>query len=115
MEPLRIKSTKSGFKPGDFGAVVDESSSELELPEQIATTLQSQGIHTATELISYVEAFPSAIAARLNWTLPDVLNGLEALRGQLKGHVDDAVLSPTRRGRTSYGAMNPATYKSRAS
>jgi Papain family cysteine protease len=114
MEPLKIKSIKSGIKPGDFGAIVDESALALELPEQIATTLQSQGVHTASELISYIEAFPSAIAARLKWTLPDVLSGLEALRGQLKGHVDDAVLSPTKRGPVSYGAMNPATYKSGA-
>ncbi len=115
MQPLTIKPTKSAVRRGDFDGIIDESGLALELPERIASTLNSHGVRTAGEMVSYIEAFPSAIAADLQWTVPDVLRGLENLRSKLRGHVDDAVLDVRTRDRHSFGAMNPATYKRSAS
>jgi hypothetical protein len=111
MRLLTIRPIQSAARRGDFDGTIDESGLALELPEQIASSLKSHGVRTAGEMVSYIEAFPSAIAAELQWTVPDVLRGLENLRKKLRGHVDDAVLNPSTREQHSFGAMNPATYK----
>lgn len=111
MQPLKIKPIKSAIKRGDFDGIIDESDLALKLPERIVSTLKSHGVRTAGEMVSYIETFPSSIAAALEWTVPDVLRGLEGLRSKLSGHVDDAVLNPRKHERHSFGAMNPAIYK----
>jgi len=111
VEPLKIAGCDVSAERGDFDGFIDESRHALMLPEKIAGTFKSHGVFTAAKMLSYLESFPSAIAAELDWTVPEVVRGLRTLRTKLKGHVDDALLEPSRPGRFSYGAMNPATYK----
>src|SRR5271166_5033479 len=94
MNPLKITSGMSEAAPGNFGATVDASNSRLLIPDDLATALASHGIRTATDFVSYVQTFPSAVAMELNWSVSDVLRGLENLKNQLRGHVDDAILNP---------------------
>ncbi|MGF6809510.1 hypothetical protein OKW30_004636 [Paraburkholderia sp. Clong3] len=107
MPAVLIKATHSArpVRSGDFGAKVTKS--ELLLPEQVAKALSAQGVRTAAEAVSYLQTFPSFIARELNWDVADVARGLEALRRQLVGVVDDAVLRPGQKPSVSYGALDP--------
>ena len=115
MRPLEIRPISSFAKPGDFQASIDEASFVLLLPEDVATPLASHGVRNAAEIVSYVESFPSAIAADLGWTVPDVLQALNRLRDQLRGHVDEAILNSPQRPKHGYGALDPSLLKRRDS
>jgi len=109
MDMLRIKPVQSDARPGNFGAKI--VGSDLMLPEDIASAFAAHGVRNATDLVSYVHAFPSAIAADLHWNVADVLKGLRVLSAQLSGLVDDEILSPPPRPRVHFGALNPAGRK----
>lgn len=109
MNPLQIRAADWPAEPGDFRASVHEASSLL-LPRDVASALASHGVRNAAEFVSYVDSFPSAVAAELNWSVADVLNAVSKLRDQLRGHVDEAILSPPRR-QHGYGALNPSLLK----
>jgi len=105
MVAVMIKSDHRPVTSGDFGAVVTKS--ELHLPEPIAKILSDQGIRTAAEAVSFLQTFPSSIAKELNWDVADVARGVEVLRRQLSGIVDDAVLNSGSKPSVSYGALDP--------
>lgn len=111
MPAVIIKADHRPVTSGDFGAVVTKS--ELRLPEQVAKALSDQGVRTAAEAVSYLQAFPSFIAKELNWDVADVARGLEALRRQLSGVVDDAVLRSGPKPTVSYGALDPRKMQGR--
>ena len=106
MNSLRIKPSKSQASPGDFAAQVTDSN--LLLPESVASALASHGVATAVDLVSYVQAFPSAVAADLKWSIPELTQAIARLNAQLVGHVDERILNPPRRPKPGYGALNPA-------
>jgi len=109
MDMLKIKAVPSAARPGNFGAKV--VGSELRLPESVANAFAAHGVRNATDLVSYLHAFPSAIAADLHWNVRDVLRGLDELSVQLSGFVADEILSPPQRPRVYFGAQNPAGRK----
>lgn len=105
MTPLRIKPVEAEVEPGDFGIVVKEP--DLLVPEAVVHAVPPGDIRTVTDFVSYMDAFPSAVASLLHWSVSDVHHGLGKLRAQLRGHVDDSVVEPVRRPRFAYGALNP--------
>jgi hypothetical protein len=109
MDMLRIKAVQSAAQPGNFGAKV--VGRELTLPEKVASAFAAHGVRNATDLVSYLHTFPSAIAADLQWNVADVLRGLDVLSAQLSGLVEDDVLSPPPRPRVHFGARNPMVRK----
>ena len=111
VEPLRIKATHCKAQPGDFEAAVEGG--YLLLPEEVADAFASHGLRNASEVLSYLYTFPSAIAADLHWNVAEVLQALDVLRAKLRGRVDDEVVNPPERPRFGYGALNPALLKRR--
>lgn len=105
MEPLKIAANGDTAKPGDFGAVVGDG--VLILPREIAEALAGHGVRNATEFLSYLQAFPTAIADELHWAPADVANALARLRVQLRGRVADDFLDPPQRPARRYGALPP--------
>jgi hypothetical protein len=66
-----------------------------------------QGVRTAADLVSYMDAFPSAVAHLLHWPLRDVSAAKARLVAQLAGHEPaEALRSPSRRA-PPLGAMDP--------
>jgi hypothetical protein len=114
MKPLQIDSCDQVATPGDFAAAIDQANCVLLLPREVAQKFVSHGIRTATDLISYLQTFPSASADDLQWSIADVTRGLERLKEQLRGHVDDAILNPPARADHGYGGRNPADLKRRS-
>jgi hypothetical protein len=110
MVRLKIKAAERTAKPGDFGASIEGS--DLLLPEEIANVFNTYGLHEVTEILSYVDAFPSTIATDLHWSPSDVQDGLIALRQQLSGYVDEAFLTAKRGPQRRYGALPPPNWKS---
>jgi len=108
MGPLWIKPVETTTKPGDFGAVV--KGQNLLVPEVIVHAIESSGVRTAADFVSFVDAFPSAMASVLNWSLPEVYRGLNKLRGQLHGHIDARIAKPSRRSKFAYGALRPTAF-----
>jgi len=106
VRPLKITGTPDCAQSGDFHAEVTES--ELRLPQRLANVLTANGIRTAAEAVSFMDSFPSSIAHELQWNISDVATGVNRLRGQLKGVVDDSLLNPPLQiRRRVYGALNP--------
>jgi hypothetical protein len=97
--------------PGDFHARV--VGSNLVLPGGIASKLKAQGIETATQLLSLVNGFPSAVAHMLDWSITDATRAAEILRSQMKGHVDPFFLSAPTKYMPPLGARDPAQLRRR--
>ena len=112
MRPLMIRSGSWAPHPGDFGSRVADS--EFYVSADVATALESLGVRNSTELLSYLETFPSAIAAKLGWTVPEVQEAAERLKRDLDGHVEAFLLRPTPRRDTAFGALDPANLKRRS-
>jgi hypothetical protein len=113
MKPLTIATGNSLSTPGDFAATVDEAGSRLLVPQDLSDKLTAQGIRTASELVSYLLSFPTAAAKDLNWSIEDVSRGLDQLKDQLRGHVDDFILDPPEHPKRGYGGLNAADLKRR--
>lgn len=84
----------------------------LLLPADVAKVFAIFGVRDAVALLSYLQAFPSAVADGLHWDTADVATAAARLRGQLRGHVDENVLTPAQSGRT-YGAIRPGHHRTR--
>ena len=113
MKPLSITGSDSGATPGDFGACVDGANSRLLLPQELSDKLAAHGIRTASELISYLQSFPTAAAKDLDWSTEDLSRGADRLKDQLRGYVDDSILHPPPRPKHGYGGLNAADLKRR--
>jgi hypothetical protein len=97
--------------PGDFHARV--VGPDLILPGFIASKLKAQGIRTATQLLSLVNGFPSAVAHMLDWSIADTTSAAESLRSQMKGHVDAFFLSAPTKYMPPLGARDPSQLRRR--
>jgi hypothetical protein len=106
MTALKIRPAATEEVRGDLRAKFDHD--ELLLPERIAQLFSALGIRTATDLASYLQAFPSAIAGELGWEPQDVVHAWQLLRTQLKGRVDKQILDPPSRPNPVFGAFPPA-------
>jgi len=109
MRHFPIKSTAAIDKPGDLCASV--KGDNVLLPVRVVNALAPLGIHTAVDLVVYLDAFPSAVAGELGWEINDVQHALGILRRQLKGIVDDSILHPPMRPEPFSGALDPSTLK----
>ncbi len=92
-----------------FGARV--SGGTLLLPQDVTNRLEQLSIHTAEDFVSYLHAFPSDVAATLEWDLEDVLEARAALVSKLRGLVDERILEPKSPTPRSYGARVPGLRK----
>ena len=91
----------------DFGAEVQGT--QLLVPQDVAKILERLAVRTAEEFVSYLHAFPSAIAAGLGWKLEDVVHARAGLIAKLRGVVSDDILDPTPTVPRVYGARPPTS------
>jgi hypothetical protein len=105
MAGLAIQATDERAVPGNLHARV--SGDKLLMPREIADAFKADGLRTAEDLISYIQAFPSAVAAKLSWSSRDVQKATARLRTQLRGKVDARLLQPQRRPSPPLGALDP--------
>lgn len=90
---------------GDFDAQADHQG--LALPLGVAGALAKLGVGTAEELLAYVGTFPSAVASVLRWDVDDVEHARHKLVSQLRGFVDERLLSPDPPEHRVLGAFDP--------
>lgn len=98
MTSLPIKATDRPLIAGDLNACVTDVS--LEVPRRVAEAMLGQDIRTSAQLLSYGQAFPSAIAAALGWSGDQVASAMARLSGQLGA-------SPPSRRMVAFGARDP--------
>lgn len=102
---LLIQTDKRGLRKSDFGITVAEGS--VEVPALLKNALDRLAVRTAEQLVSFLQAFPSALAVELGWTIADVLRAREAVVRKLKGHLPDAILNPAPIQVRGRGALEP--------
>ena len=90
--PLTIQPSNAEVGRGDLNVRIVGNA--LLLPRGLAQNLAQQGVRTASDLLSYLQAYPSDVAARLNWSAADVAGATAKLRAVLAGHVDSSILGP---------------------
>ncbi|WP_459853774.1 hypothetical protein [Dongia sp. agr-C8] len=105
MAPLRILPYDVSSRRGDFQAKLSEDA--LLLPREVSDAAAQQGIRTAEDLLSYLQAFPTAIASQLQWRNEDVTLATQRLRQQLAGRVNPVHLDQTQRPNPPFGARPP--------
>ena len=81
MLTLPIKATDRPLLAGDFNACVTPNA--LDVPRQVAAAVDGQDIRTARQLLSYGQAFPSAVAVALGWSNDQVQSAVSRLSTQL--------------------------------
>jgi len=89
--------------PGDLHATI--SGNRLYIPKAAARAFGQQGVRTASDLLSYMQTYPSAVAEALHWSSGDVSAATERLRTQLAGKIDT---SETGQATPPLGARDPA-------
>jgi hypothetical protein len=105
MQALQIKPTLEREEIGNLHARY--LSGALFVPERVAVILAALGVRTASDLVSILQTFPSAIANQLGWSNSDVANALELLRKELEGRVERDILYPPKRESPFWGARRP--------
>ena len=80
---------------------------KLLLPKTVVAALHRDGVRTAEDLMSYIQAFPSSVADTLHWSILDVTHATTKLRQELQGHISDAHLHPQWRPTPPLGALDP--------
>ena len=91
---------------GDLHARI--SGNTIYIPKAAAQAFSRQGVRTATDLLSYMQTYPSAVGSELNWSAADVAAATERLRNDLRGKVSDDLLQPRSTDVTPpLGARNP--------
>lgn len=97
--------------PPNFGAEV--TGTKLRVPENIADALKTLRLHTAIEFVSFLQAYPTAVAKALDWKLAEVVQARDTLIKDLRGVLPDGFLETPRR-RVVYGAVDPSTARRKA-
>jgi|HubBroStandDraft_6_1064221.scaffolds.fasta_scaffold529700_2 hypothetical protein len=90
---------------GDFGAKVQGD--RLLVPRRLGTVLISNHLDTAEDFVSYMQSFPTALAAQLGWTVEDVVRARTRLLEVLRGLLPDEFLDPEPPPPRGYGALRP--------
>jgi hypothetical protein len=104
---LTIGRSRTVPRPGDFRAVVENG--RLLLPEEVVDLVAGQsGVRSASEFLSWLETFPSAVAERMHWSPQDVCRATVGIQALLREHLDPAVMAHQPRGPVRvYGALDP--------
>lgn len=106
MLPLKLKPLPLlSARPGDFGARVAGDS--LLVPKQVLSALETLAIRNGVELVSYVNAFPSSVAAALGWSADEVARARASLVSTLHGVLPDDILNPSPVPLRGFGALPP--------
>jgi hypothetical protein len=103
--PLAASESRASSGPGDLNAAVVDG--RVTLPRDIFDALARLRVRDAEELLVYAESFPSAVAATLHWSVPEVQSGVTTLRRQL-GRPSSSI--DVARPRPATGAFDPRTY-----
>ena len=103
---LSIARSNGAPRRGDFGAKVQNG--QLLLPGTVVDLAAGQGVRSALELLSWLEAFPSAVAEQMQWSATDVNEAKGRIEALVRRYVDPVGLGPRgpRRVRV-YGARHP--------
>lgn len=105
MKPLPIEPSDEHVSPGDLHGHMYKG--RFLLPRDIALALARDGVRTASDLMSYVQSFPSAIASLLHWSSQDVGRAVDRLRSELAGKIPDQYMHPESRRNPPLGARDP--------
>ena len=101
--PLIVTPTDAEVSKGDLNTAV--SGNTLLVPK--AAAFRQQGVRTASDLLSYMQTYPSAVAEALHWSSGDVSAATEKLRTQLSGKVDSSILDSQQQATPPLGARDP--------
>lgn len=104
MTPLPIKATDRPLLTGDLNACVTPEA--LEVPQKVAEAVGGQDIRTARQLLSYGQAFPTAMAVALGWSNEQVQSAITRLSAQLGAE-------PPKRRMVAFGARDPRELETR--
>lgn len=102
-DPLIVTPTAAAVSKGDLNATV--SGNALLVPE--AATFRERGVRTASDLLSYMQTYPTAVAEALHWSSDDVSAATEKLRTQLSGRIDASMLDSQQQATPPLGARAP--------
>ena len=102
-DPLIVTPTDAEVSKGDLNATV--CGNKLLVPK--AASFGQQGVRTASDLLSYMQTYPSAVAEALHWSSGDVSAATEKLRTQLTGKVDNSTLDSRQQATPPLGARDP--------
>lgn len=105
-QPLVIEASPESLAPGDLRVRI--SGNTIYIPSAAADEFSRHGVRTAADMLSYLEAYPSAVGSAFGWSDQDVAAAANRLRTELKGKVSDSLLSPEQRTTPPLGARNPA-------
>lgn len=105
--PLPISpSAALSTSKGNLGALVEAG--RLLVPQELVPILRRLQVQSAEDLVSYLAAFPTAVAHALGWS-PESLREAEIeLSRQLRGHVNEDLLSMPAGIERGFGALDPA-------
>jgi hypothetical protein len=104
--PVVSDPTRDLAEPG-FGAIVSEGGDALLVPPSVADLLDQCGATTASELISFMNNFPSAIALALGVEPDRVAGNASILVGRLEGHVSNESFEEDSGEEFGFGALLP--------
>lgn len=100
---MQIAECTGGDTPrGDFGATLDGD--RLRLPRELVRRLQTLGVFSAVQLLSYSRALPAGLATVLHWTVAEVAQAAQILEALLMTKLDERVLHPTANAPRNLGA-----------
>ena len=102
-DPLIVTPTDAEVSKGDLNVAV--SGNRLLVPK--AAAFGQQGVRTASDLLSYMQTYPSAVAKALHWSSGDVSAATEKLRTQLTGKIDSSMLDSQQQTTPPLGARDP--------
>lgn len=94
-------------RQGDFDAEIDAG--RLVVDRDVADRLHRMTIHTAEDLLAYLDSFPAAVASALDWKVEEVRNARSKLAETLRGRVDPWLLRPASDFRRGTGAIHPGS------
>jgi hypothetical protein len=89
---------------GSFDPQVEDAA--VLVPAPLLSILRDQGINTVEELLSVSLNFPSSLAAKLDWTVPQVTAARRQLARLVAGKVPDAFVEERPR-QFATGALPP--------
>lgn len=104
MRPLPIKATDRPLLAGDLNAQVTPDA--LEVPRRLADEMAGQDVRNSLQLLSYVQAFPTALAVAFGWSGEQVASAAGRLSAQLGA-------PPPSRRMVAFGARNPNELRGR--
>lgn len=95
--------------PGNFCACLNETKTEISVPEDVFSFCCQVSVKTVEEFLSLADAFPTSFCTVLRWTHEQLKQALKEFKELVSKNdlVDEIFLNPPQPERRNYGAMPP--------